>query len=165
MGGILLIKIRKVLILGLLITISLIGVIGYIILGNDFSLEEFENKIKEKGYEYKMEYTEWGVLDSQGNYEMRLDDNIIVNGTQFIFYDTLIVIYSYENNGEMEKIASTINKDAGEIIFGGLPLQPQWHRTPHFYKKGRIIVQYVGEDEKIISDLKEIMGEQFAGRE
>ncbi len=154
-------KIRKVLIWGLLVIISLIGAIGCSRLENEFGLEEFEKKMKEKGYEYEMKYTEWGVLDSQGNYEMKLDDNIIVDGTQFIFYDTQIVIYPYENNKEVEKIASTINKDASEIIFGGLPLQPEWHRTPHFYKKGRIIVQYVGEDEKIISDLKEIMGDIF----
>jgi len=36
---------------------------------------------------------------------------------------------------------------------------------PHFYKKGNIVVQYIEEDEKIISDLKDILGEQFAGYE
>ena len=38
-------------------------------------------------------------------------------------------------------------------------------KTPHFYKKGTIIVRYEGADEKIINDLEEIMGEQFAGIE
>ncbi len=36
-------------------------------------------------------------------------------------------------------------------------------KDPHFYKRGSLIVQYVGEDEKIISDLGDLLGEQFAG--
>lgn len=65
----------------------------------------------------------------------------------------------------MEKDASTINKDASEISRAYNPIKIEWPKTPHFYKKGKIIVQYIGDDEKIISDLKEIMGEQFAGIE
>lgn len=119
--------------------------------------------MKERGYEYYIEHTKWGVLESQEKYEMKLDDNIIVDGSQFIFYDTYIVIYLYKNNEEMEVMASTINKDASEINYKIAPLNPKWHKSPHFYKRGEIIVQYVGEDEKIIHDLQEIMGEQFAG--
>jgi len=42
-------------------------------------------------------------------------------------------------------------------------MKVDWVSFPHFYKKGSIIVQYIGEDEKMISDLKDIFGDQFAG--
>jgi hypothetical protein len=38
-----------------------------------------------------------------------------------------------------------------------------WVSYPHFYKKGCLIVQYVGKNENIISDIEDILGEQFAG--
>ena len=38
-----------------------------------------------------------------------------------------------------------------------------WISYPHFYKKGNIIVQYIGKNEKIISNLQNILGKQFAG--
>ena len=42
-------------------------------------------------------------------------------------------------------------------------MEIEWVSKPHFYKKGSIIVNYVGEDEKILDDLKDIFGTQFAG--
>lgn len=154
-------KLRKILILGLLIIISLTGAIGCNSLENEFGLEQFENKMKEKGYEYE-------IRDSDDNllgpicHNMILDDNVIIDGTQFILYDTWLYIYSYKNNEQMEKKVSILNKDASEINSDGYPLE--WLKTPHFYKKGTIIVRYNGDDKKVITDLKEIMGEQFAGR-
>jgi hypothetical protein len=38
-----------------------------------------------------------------------------------------------------------------------------WESTPHFYKGGRIIVIYVGDDWWTISLLVKALGEQFAG--
>jgi hypothetical protein len=35
---------------------------------------------------------------------------------------------------------------------------------PHYFKKGNMIVQYVGENQKIINQLEKILGKQFAGR-
>ena len=39
-----------------------------------------------------------------------------------------------------------------------------WMAPPHFYKSGRIIVLYIGEDDSIMSLLKNGLGRQFAGR-
>ena len=46
---------------------------------------------------------------------------------------------------------------------GSKSINVSWVSLPHFYKKGSIIVQYVGENKNIISDLNDILGEQFAG--
>ena len=38
-----------------------------------------------------------------------------------------------------------------------------WIATPHFYKRGQVIVLYVGDDADVINPLKAVLGEQFAG--
>ena len=63
----------------------------------------------------------------------------------------------------MEKSASIVNEDASIITKYEISMEMDWKNTPHFYKKGTIIVRYEGNDEKIINDLKEIMGVQFSG--
>jgi hypothetical protein len=39
-----------------------------------------------------------------------------------------------------------------------------WVAAPHFYKGGRLIVLYVGEDGGVIEVLDQVLGSQFAGR-
>ena len=117
--------------------------------------------MKSKGYEYERQDLEGGLLASVSQY-LHLKDNIMIDGKQVILYDTEIVVYSYENSEEMEKSASLLNEDAS-IINKEQPIEIEWPKNPHFYKKGKIIVQYIGEDEEIVTDLDKIMGKQFAG--
>lgn len=157
-------KLCKILILWLSVIVTTIGLAGCTSLvksANEFDLEQFEIEMKSKGYEYKRQNLEEGLLASTSQY-MHLKDNLMIDGKQVILYDTEIVVYSYENNEEMEANASIVNEDAS-IISKKLPMEIEWTKTPHFYKKGKIIVQYIGDDEPIIADLNEIMGEQFSG--
>lgn len=39
----------------------------------------------------------------------------------------------------------------------------QWIGPPHFFKKGRLIVLYVGDNGKVLKALESILGPQFAG--
>ncbi|MEK6244154.1 MAG: hypothetical protein AABM33_06600 [Pseudomonadota bacterium] len=39
-----------------------------------------------------------------------------------------------------------------------------WVGPPHFFKKGRLIVLYVGDNEKVLSALEAVLGRLFAGR-
>jgi hypothetical protein len=39
-----------------------------------------------------------------------------------------------------------------------------WIASPHFYRAGRVIVLYVGDNETMTSLLESILGPQFAGR-
>jgi hypothetical protein len=157
-------KLVKSLILGLLVMIAVVGIGGCNSVeksDNEFNLEQFEIEMKSKGYEYQRQDLEEGLLATTSQY-IHLKDNLMIDGKQVILYDTEIVVYSYENSEEMEKNASIVNEDAS-IINKEQPIEIQWPKDPHFYKKGKIIVQYIGEDEVIIADLNEIMGEQFAG--
>lgn len=160
-------KLSKVLILVLLAMIVLMGGTGCTSVNKserEFNLEKFENEMKLKGYKYKRQELQEGLLTPIYQH-MHLNDSVTIDEKQVILYDTDVVIYSYNDNEEMEKEAKTINKDASEINRGDNLKQVEWPKAPHFYKKGTIIVQYIGEDKQIISSLKEIMGEQFAGIE
>lgn len=157
-------KLSKLLILGLIVMIAVVGIIGCGSIeksDNEFDLEQFEIEMKSKGYEYERPDLEGGLLASVSQC-LHLKDNIMIDGKQVILYDTEIVVYSYENSEEMEKSASLLNEDAS-IINKEQPIEIEWPKKPHFYKKGKIIVQYIGEDEEIVTDLDKIMGKQFAG--
>lgn len=145
--------------------VSMIIMVGCTSVDNKFSRANFKDEMLERGHEYKIvdENSMDNLLGEKCD-SITLDDNIIVDGKQYILYDIYLYIYSYENNGEMENAASKVNEDASVITFSELPMEIEWYKTPHFYKKGTIIVRYEGNDEKIINDLKEIMGEQFAGK-
>jgi hypothetical protein len=39
-----------------------------------------------------------------------------------------------------------------------------WMATPHFFKKGRILVLYVGDNTETLGLLESVLGAQFAGR-
>ncbi len=39
-----------------------------------------------------------------------------------------------------------------------------WVAPPHFYKKEKLIVLYVGDDNNVLDILEGVLGTQFAGR-
>jgi hypothetical protein len=42
-------------------------------------------------------------------------------------------------------------------------MQISWTGTPHFFRKERVIVIYVGEDQAVLDHLTEALGPQFSG--
>jgi len=71
-----------------------------------------------------------------------------------------ISIYEYGNSEDMEKASRGISKEGTSI--GGTKYE--FINRPHFYKKGNIIVGYIGGNKSLIKEIKKIMGEQFAGQ-
>lgn len=69
-------------------------------------------------------------------------------------------IFEYENNEAMEKEASQVAPDGGSI---GTSMVT-WIDAPHFYKAGRIIVLYLGNDKAVLDLLNKVVGPQFAGQ-
>lgn len=68
------------------------------------------------------------------------------------------------NDKEAEADAKRFNTSGTDYVTDSKSIiHIKWTSFPHFYKKGAIIVQYVGVNKKIISDLKSILGKQFAG--
>ncbi len=71
-----------------------------------------------------------------------------------------IQIFEYAHGGAMAEDAGLVSPDGFSV--GTTMLN--WIDSPHFYKAGRIIVIYIGDDADIINTLEHIIGPQFAGR-
>ena len=69
-------------------------------------------------------------------------------------------VFEYANPSAMGAESQLVDTEGSSI---GTSMV-SWMGTPHFYKAGRIIVIYIGEDASIIGDLQNILGPQFAGR-
>jgi hypothetical protein len=78
---------------------------------------------------------------------------IMVNGEQ-------VQIYEYANEDGANADAARISPDGGTI--GNSMVD--WIAPPHFYKKGQLVVLFVGTSTSVMGVLKEILGPQFAGR-
>lgn len=71
-----------------------------------------------------------------------------------------VQVFEYLTMAAAEKEAALVSPTGGSI---GTSMV-SWMRTPHFYKKGRLIVLYVGVDKSVIALLNNALGTQFAGR-
>lgn len=78
---------------------------------------------------------------------------ITVNGEQ-------VQVFEYATTKTAEREAKSVS-DTGSSVRTSMP---RWVAPPHFYKSGRLIVLYVGEDSAVIEALESALGRQFAGR-
>jgi len=74
-------------------------------------------------------------------------------------HDELINIVEYKSKLLLKWDASGISKD-GTIFRTAMV---DWASMPHFFKKDKLIVYYIGTDKEILAFLNDTFGEQFAG--
>jgi hypothetical protein len=68
-------------------------------------------------------------------------------------------VFSYSN-------ATSAKKDVVKISRDGMTIghsKPSWMGTPHFYRQGRLIVLYLGDDSVVLDALTRVLGQQIAG--
>ena len=90
-----------------------------------------------------------------------------IEGRSVTVNGSAIEVYEYANVEDMESEASCVSpdgfgitKERGDmVVHKGV----SWINPPHFYKAGRIIVIYIGDNDSIISLLENALGKQFAG--
>lgn len=116
-----------------------------------FGIEQFKNEMKANNYNFEIKDVE--------------KDFFPTTRKRMIIDNEVLDIYLFSSDKKMENEAKCIDSGGGQYSDGSKTINIGWPLSPHFYKKGSIIVQYIGENEKIISDLKYILGEQFAGGE
>jgi len=68
-------------------------------------------------------------------------------------------VYEYASEERAAAEAARVNAD-GSI---GTSM-PMWIAPPHFFRKGSLIVLYLGSDERTLSTLQRLLGAQFAGQ-
>lgn len=118
----------------------------------DFGVDEFSKEMKVKNYTFQLK-------------DVSKDHFLPTTRKRMIIDKEVIDIYLYNSNKAMEKDAKGIYDGGYAYSNGTEAVNVSWGVSyTHFYKKGNIIVLYVGENNKIISDLKDIFGEQFQGK-
>lgn len=115
----------------------------------DFTIDNFIDEMNSKGYDLKVKDVEKDLLS--GIRKRAYNDNLVFD------------VYLYKNNKSMENDSKNLSDDGSRYENSTSSVVVDWPNAPHFYKKGNIVVQYIGEDKKIISDLQNILGQQFAG--
>jgi hypothetical protein len=90
-----------------------------------------------------------------------------IEGNRVKVNGSIIHVFEYVNAGAMESEASCVSADGFGITKErgdmGMHTEVNWVGPPHFYKAGRIIVIYIGDNDSTISLLENAMGKQFAG--
>ena len=81
-------------------------------------------------------------------------------GKMIKLYDEDVQVFQYSSAAEMEAQAAPISRDGMAVgtrkIF--------WVGPPHFFKQGRLLVLYVGDNDKVLKALEAVLGRQFAGQ-
>ena len=83
-----------------------------------------------------------------------------VGGASVKVRETDILVFEYDSTETMEADASLVASDGSSI---GTTMVT-WVSTPHFFKVGRIIVVYIGDDAETLAQLQSLLGAQFSGR-
>ena len=74
--------------------------------------------------------------------------------------DADVQVFEYESADALEADAAQISPDGGSTATTMIT----WMAPPHFFKSGRVLVLYVGDDSAVLDLLKSVLSEQFAGR-
>lgn len=82
-----------------------------------------------------------------------------VKGKVISLYGDHVQIFEYPSAGKADTEAALVSPDGRTV---GLT-KPHWLGTPHFYKKEKLIVLYLGDNEKVLKALEARLGRQFAG--
>jgi hypothetical protein len=83
-----------------------------------------------------------------------------VTGTMIKLHGDDVQVFQYANAAAADAEAAPISRDGMAVgtrkIF--------WVGPPHFFKQGRLLVLYVGNDDKVLKALEAALGRQFAGQ-
>ncbi len=70
-----------------------------------------------------------------------------------------VQVFEYDDEADADGEADLVSPDGSSV---GTSMMT-WIATPHFYKSGRVIVLYVGDQNVTIDLLEDTLGSQFAG--
>ncbi|MDT8717788.1 hypothetical protein IAI10_14055 [Clostridium sp. 19966] len=115
-----------------------------------FGINELQEKMKAKNYSFEIKDT-------------AREEFIDAPRKVMIINKDILSIYLFESNKEMEKHSKYIDNTGSTFTNDNKITKVDYAYPPHLYKKGNIIVLYAGNNTKIINDLKDIFGGQFAG--
>lgn len=71
-----------------------------------------------------------------------------------------VQVFQYSNIAAATAQADLVSPDGGTV--GTTKLH--WVGLPHFYKQGKLLVLYVGDNGNVLKALEAVLGRQFAGK-
>ena len=83
-----------------------------------------------------------------------------VSGTMIKLQGEDVQVFQYSNAAQMEAEAKLISPNGTTVGTRKI----HWIGAPHFFKQGRVLVLYVGNDKKVEKALETALGRQFAGQ-
>ena len=84
---------------------------------------------------------------------------LTVKGTMIKVRGEDVQVYQYANPGAADAEAAKISRDGATV--GKTKIH--WIGAPHFYKKEKLLVLYLGDDDAVLKTLETLLGRQFAG--
>lgn len=83
-----------------------------------------------------------------------------VTGTMIKVRGEYVQVFQYSNAAATDAQAALVSRDGSAVG----TTKPLWVGPPHFYKKGRLLVLYVGDNDQALRALEVVLGRQFAGK-
>ena len=94
------------------------------------------------------------TMDADGKVEQPF---LSVPGEGYRFPESSFQLYEYPDEAAAQQDAAKIQPN-GEIP----GVRVEWLAPPRFYRTGRVLIIYVGTDQKVISALEAVAGKPFA---
>ena len=82
-----------------------------------------------------------------------------VPGKVIALYGDHVQIFEYPGSAAADAQAALVSPDGMTVGTA----KPHWLGTPHFYKRDRLLVLYLGDNAKVLRALRARLGRQFAG--
>jgi hypothetical protein len=82
-----------------------------------------------------------------------------VKAKVILLYGDPVQIFEYPSSARADAEATLVSSN-GRTVGTAKPL---WIAPPHFYKKDKLLVLYLGRNEKVLQALEAQLGRQFAG--
>jgi len=114
----------------------------------DYNKDDLKRAVEEKGYIAKE------VEETEKLYFSAENTNYIINDEKFSVYQ-----YNKEDRVKLEYDIKSITENGMKI--NGVNMN--WNKAPHIYKKGRLVVIYNGDNEIVLTEAKEILGQPILG--
>jgi hypothetical protein len=83
-----------------------------------------------------------------------------VEGRMLNVGDEGVQVFQYPHAAAADAQAALVSPDGRTVGTS----KPHWIGEPHFYKRGRLLVLYVGDDDNVLKALDAVLGRQFAGK-
>lgn len=85
------------------------------------------------------------------------------------FFTVPAHVYTVEGDLQIYEFRSAADAEsaAAQVAPNGMTIgtsQVSWMAAPHFFRKDRLVVNYLGSSPKVLTELQRILGAQFAGQ-